>query len=51
MTFRNDTVVQECIDSAGSIPKTQYSFIGIDKIAHIETGAIIGKCIRIINED
>lgn len=43
MTFTNDTTVTECHDVVDSIPTTQYSFVKIDKVAHIEVGTSIGK--------
>lgn len=50
MTFTNDTVVQECHDDVTSIPVTQYSFVGIDKIAHIEKDTAIGKISEMFRE-
>lgn len=47
MTFTGETIVQECHDADPSIPQSQFNFIPIEKIAHINEGTfvdIIGIC-------
>ncbi|KRT83138.1 hypothetical protein AMK59_3541, partial [Oryctes borbonicus] len=47
MTLTNDTIIQLCEDDVGDIPQTQYNFIPIDKIGHMEVGTVvdvIGVC-------
>lgn len=48
MTFTNDTVVQLCEDDVDNIPQTQYNFITIDKVGHMEVGAFVGKFVFLL---
>lgn len=47
MTLNNDSVVQECNDVVDSIPETKYDFMGIDKLANIESGTLVGKITKV----
>jgi len=43
MTFTNDTVVEECTDSADNVPGIQYEFVPISEIATKNAEEIVGQ--------
>lgn len=43
LTMTNDTQIQECHDNDMVVPQTQFDFVPIDKIAHMEVNTLIGK--------
>lgn len=42
MTFTSDTVVQECMDDAPSIPAIQYEIVPIANIGNMDDNSIVG---------
>lgn len=43
LTFNSDTIVQECMDDADSIPNIQYSFVSIAELANMDHNTIVGN--------